>query len=211
MATSRDPHDVAAGVRRTPVQTRSQRTVEAIIESATELLVTEGLEGFNTNAIAARAGVGVSTLYGYFDDKHAVLRRIAEDLEAGRDAVLAERLAGFSAEDDWRRWAAQTIEALVAYRRAYPVGDQIRTAMQTIPEFRAMQQVNDERRAAALAGVLATRAGGASAEQVGAVARVALVANVHVLDWACRSGRVDQAMVAAHTAMLISLLGTVLD
>lgn len=211
MATAPRPPDPGAGVRRTPVQSRAQRTVESIVQAATELLVSDGLEGFTTNAIAARAGVGVSTLYGYFDDKYAVLRRIADDLERGRDEVLAGRLAVFADDDDWRRWAAGTIEALVEYRRVFPVGDQIRTAMQTIAEFRAVQRDNDERRAKALAATLSQRATGVSAAEVGAVARVALVANVHVLDRACRGGDVDQLMVAAHTAMVIALLATVLD
>lgn len=59
--------------RKTPRQTRARITYAAILESATQLLSKTGLDGFNTNAIAERAGTSIGTLYQYFPNKEAVM------------------------------------------------------------------------------------------------------------------------------------------
>lgn len=58
--------------RKTPSQPRAAGTVAAIIEAAAQVLETEGFEGFNTNAIARRAGVSIGSLYQYFPGKDAL-------------------------------------------------------------------------------------------------------------------------------------------
>lgn len=50
--------------------------VEAIVEAATALLEDSGLEGFTTNHVAERAGVGVASVYRYFADKEAIIAEI---------------------------------------------------------------------------------------------------------------------------------------
>lgn len=70
MAISK-PH-AALKPRKSPKQGRSVQTVEAILESAAHILETEGLDGYNTNAIAARAGASVGSVYQYFGSKDAI-------------------------------------------------------------------------------------------------------------------------------------------
>jgi AcrR family transcriptional regulator len=50
--------------------------VNAILEAAARILESDGLQMFNTNAIADRAGVSVGSLYQYFPTKGAVLREL---------------------------------------------------------------------------------------------------------------------------------------
>jgi len=71
--------------RRTPRQARSRATWEAIVEAAAQILERNGPAGFNTNAVAERAGVSIGTLYQYFPDKAAILMAAAE-----REARRAE-------------------------------------------------------------------------------------------------------------------------
>ena len=52
--------------RKVPAQARSQETVTVILEASARILEADGLRGFNTNAIAERAGVSVGSLYQYF-------------------------------------------------------------------------------------------------------------------------------------------------
>ena len=64
--------------RRTPRQARSRATWEAIVEAAAQILERDGPAGFNTNAVAERAGVSIGTLYQYFPNKAAILVAAAE-------------------------------------------------------------------------------------------------------------------------------------
>lgn len=70
--------------RRSPKQARSRATRDAILEAASQILERDGAAGFNTNAVAERAGVGIGTLYQYFPDKTAILLAAAE-----REAAMA--------------------------------------------------------------------------------------------------------------------------
>lgn len=58
--------------RKAPGQPRSAHTVAAILEGAAQVLEERGLAGYTTNAIAARAGVSIGSLYQYFPTKDAV-------------------------------------------------------------------------------------------------------------------------------------------
>jgi AcrR family transcriptional regulator len=58
--------------RKAPRQARSEETVASIVEAAAQVLETEGFEGFNTNAVARRAGVSIGSLYQYFPGKDAL-------------------------------------------------------------------------------------------------------------------------------------------
>ncbi|MHC8407470.1 TetR/AcrR family transcriptional regulator [Pseudomonas sp. TMB3-21] len=59
--------------RKIPQQARAQATIEVILEGATQVLATDHLAGFNTNAIAERAGTSNGTFYQYFPNKEALL------------------------------------------------------------------------------------------------------------------------------------------
>lgn len=59
--------------RKLPSQSRAGHTVAAILEAAAEVLEQAGIGAFNTNLVAARAGVSVGTLYQYFPNKDAIV------------------------------------------------------------------------------------------------------------------------------------------
>jgi AcrR family transcriptional regulator len=79
--------------RKKPTQPRSKQTVAALLEAAAQVLERDGLEGFNTNAVAERAGVSIGSLYQYFPGKDALtlalMRRESERFHA--DAMTALR------------------------------------------------------------------------------------------------------------------------
>lgn len=59
--------------RKLPRQRRAEVTVEAILEAAAQLVAQRGLAGFNTNAVAERAGVSIGSLYQYYPNKDAIM------------------------------------------------------------------------------------------------------------------------------------------
>ncbi|WP_333586344.1 TetR/AcrR family transcriptional regulator [Phenylobacterium sp.] len=65
-------------LRKPPLQDRAQVTVDTILEAAAQLLELRGEVGFNTNAVAERAGVSIGTLYRYFPDKQALMLALAD-------------------------------------------------------------------------------------------------------------------------------------
>src|SRR5580698_7638516 len=76
-------------VRKAPGQARSKETVNVILEAGARILESEGLRGFNTNAISAKAGISVGSLYQYFPNKDAILLGLINRFEAaGHEAIL---------------------------------------------------------------------------------------------------------------------------
>jgi AcrR family transcriptional regulator len=81
---------VVEKARKIPRQPRAQASVDFVLEAAAQVLEATGKAGFNTNAVAERAGVSIGTLYRYFPDKSSVLRALAlRETEAHRQAVMA--------------------------------------------------------------------------------------------------------------------------
>lgn len=77
-------------MRKIPRQSRARDTVDVVLEAAAQLLEASGEAGFNTNAVAERAGVSIGALYRYFPDKQAILRALAlREREAHQRVVVA--------------------------------------------------------------------------------------------------------------------------
>lgn len=87
---------------RKPQQERSKATVAAIVEAGLKVLAEEGPEATTTRRIAEAAGIGVGSIYEYFDNREAI------------HAAMGERLAGD---------AAAAIRALIPTLVRIPVRD----------------------------------------------------------------------------------------
>jgi AcrR family transcriptional regulator len=94
---SRMPIPAAPGPRKRPVQSRSQATVDAIIDAAARILVRDGYGAFTTNRVAATAGVSVGSLYQYFPTKEAIVAALIErraEADVERVSKLLDELRG---------------------------------------------------------------------------------------------------------------------
>lgn len=74
-------------LRKLPRQKRSEAMVDSILEAAARIIEGEGLDRLNTNAIAAKAGASVGSLYQYFPSKDAIL---AELIRRDHQELLAQ-------------------------------------------------------------------------------------------------------------------------
>ncbi|HEU0197551.1 MAG TPA: TetR/AcrR family transcriptional regulator [Nevskiaceae bacterium] len=80
--------------RKKPVQPRAVETYAWILEAAAQILERHGINAFNTNLVAERAGVSIGSLYQYFPGKDALVialmrrekERFGEDAAAALDA-----------------------------------------------------------------------------------------------------------------------------
>lgn len=119
--------------RKSPRQKRSEQMVADMLEAAAQVLERHGMEGFTTNAVAQRAGVGIGSLYQYFPSKAALvaalMRREEEAFHAAaaKGRAMAKGVEGLSA----------VILACVEQQLARPELARLLDVQQTRPELKA--------------------------------------------------------------------------
>jgi AcrR family transcriptional regulator len=87
--------DATLSPRKRPRQERARATVDAILDAATELLVSVGYDKSSTNKIAQRAGVSVGSLYQYFPNKESIVIALLERHTDQMLGLLEESVAEF--------------------------------------------------------------------------------------------------------------------
>lgn len=141
MAAKRNP-------RRKPLQARAKASVDAILQAAAQILEKGGGAKFDTNRIAAKAGVSIGTLYQYFSGKQAILVALAER-EMG---ALRAKSSSRAREDAVRSTIHDLIwafEGKAALRRAVvkahidaapprKLGEEIEAASALFPNWKAL-------------------------------------------------------------------------
>lgn len=136
-----------------PVQERSRKKIDAILDATAQLLERYGIEAVSTSAIAEAAGIPVATVYHYFENRLAVFAALAERTISGVDDQLESMLGtlGESAEPpDWRALLALLY---TAYQEA-PGYTQVLRALKAEPALQSLVQESNLRIAQVLAGVL---------------------------------------------------------
>ncbi len=88
-------------LRRKPVQQRSAKRVEKMLDACAELLDEIGYDALTTTLIAKRAEVAVGSLYQFFPDKRAVVQALTQrNLEQFMQSVQ-ERMGTVDPEHWW--------------------------------------------------------------------------------------------------------------
>ena len=106
--------------RRSPLQARSNRTVEEILDAASSLLGRVPFEQITTSRIAEQAGISVGALYRFYSDKQEIFDAIAvREL----DAFRAEIERAFSARQlifSPRKSLGRVLDAYVDFLESRP-------------------------------------------------------------------------------------------
>jgi AcrR family transcriptional regulator len=106
--------------RRTPLQPRSRERVQNILDVASDLILSEGIESVTTSAVAKGSGISVGALYQYFADRDAIISRLLEDHLEGLDAKLVDAFGQLKTVSI-RAIVEKTIDTHVEYYRDNPV------------------------------------------------------------------------------------------
>lgn len=111
--------DAMIELRKQPRQDRSRAKVDGILAAAADLCSGRGLDALTTNAVAARAGVSIGSLYQYFPGKAALLAAL---IRAERANLLeaVERIVSSDAAQSLTHLVDELIEATVAHYLARP-------------------------------------------------------------------------------------------
>jgi AcrR family transcriptional regulator len=105
---------------RIPVQKRGRERVEKILAAAIELICENGSDAFKMSDIVDRTGISFGSLYQYFPDKAAIIRRLAEHYNSlGRDCVTNE-LRGVASFADLDAALARIIDGYFDTYREFP-------------------------------------------------------------------------------------------
>lgn len=107
-------------LRKSPTQERSRATVDAIMQSATYILNEAGWSGLNTNAIAERAGVNISSLYQYFPNKQAVIAELQRRHATFIDEELQHATQSISKQPTLRAALKVIVEMVIREHRISP-------------------------------------------------------------------------------------------
>jgi AcrR family transcriptional regulator len=118
-------------IGRMPVQKRGRERVEKILAAATELIAESGSDALKMSDIVERAGVSFGSLYQYFPDKAAIIRRLAEHYNLlGRECV-ANELEGVNSFVALDEALVRIVDGYFDMYRDYPVMRDIWYATQT--------------------------------------------------------------------------------
>lgn len=108
-----------AARRREPVQLRSRRRIETILDVTAALVDELGPGEVTTTVIAERAGISVGSIYAYFEDRSAIFNAIVER-SILKHEPLVERIRRESRSTDWFAIAGDVIDAIVELYRREP-------------------------------------------------------------------------------------------
>jgi AcrR family transcriptional regulator len=122
---------------RRPQQQRSQKTYDALLDAAAELLEEVGIERISSNLVCERAGMTPPAFYRYFDDKYALLAALVDRLMDGQEALFARWLEGTRGVDidTLARMTAELASAAAGLRNDQPGAIWILRALRAVPRL----------------------------------------------------------------------------
>jgi len=174
-------------LRRQPRQARRQERVRRILEAAEALFLAGGVGSTTTNAIAARAGVPIGSLYQFFPDKAAILRSLAHGYGQGLHEELAAFDRGEGKELPLEAYIAAIVELTDRFFRDHPGYPAIFMDVQAATaDLLAIEEEADARLIAVWSGTLVARAAAEGAdldEEDGHLIAMVLVKTIGNLLW----------------------------
>jgi AcrR family transcriptional regulator len=112
-------------LRKQPVQQRSAKRVEQMLEACAALIDELGYDGVTTTLIAERAGVAVGSLYQFFPDKRAVVQALTKRHLDHFTNEIEERLDWANLEH-WWEGVDKIIDIYVGMYREIPGFSRVR-------------------------------------------------------------------------------------
>jgi AcrR family transcriptional regulator len=147
--------DPASSLRREPSQRRSRERVERILAVATELIAAQGSDALRMAEVAAKAGISIGSLYQYFPDKAAIIRTLAERINAEGRACIEEGLRDVRDAAGLRDAFGRLIDTYYGLFLAEPVMRDIWSGLQADKGLREIDLEDSRINGRVLAGVLA--------------------------------------------------------
>jgi len=111
-AMAKPAMDKAKGLRKVPLQARSQARVANILKAASVLLGEIGYDGLSTNLIAERAQVPVGSIYQFFEGKDDIVAALVEQFQDRITRLASEELDAATARQDHEAFIARLVDGI---------------------------------------------------------------------------------------------------
>lgn len=154
-ASPANPADPAGPLRREPSQRRSRERVERILAVATGLIAAQGSDALRMAEVAAKAGISIGSLYQYFPDKAAIIRTLAERINAEGRACIEDGLRGVRDAAGLRDAFGRLVDTYYGLFLAEPVMRDIWSGLQADKGLREIDLEDSRINGRVLAEVLA--------------------------------------------------------
>jgi AcrR family transcriptional regulator len=146
----------SVSLRKQPVQQRSAKRVELMLEACARLIDELGYDGVTTTLIAERAGVAVGSLYQFFPDKRAVVQALTKRHLEHFTAEIDRRL-DWKHLEHWWDGVDEIIDIYVEMYRTLPGFSRVRFGDVIDLRFIEDERDNNTVIAEKLAGLIATK------------------------------------------------------
>ncbi|MET3496683.1 TetR/AcrR family transcriptional regulator [Variovorax boronicumulans] len=160
----------APSARKSPMQERSKARVERILEAAGELIVRGGSDQLKMSEVAASAGISIGSLYQYFPEKAALIRMLAERINAQSRECIREGLKDVSDLASLKTSFAALVDTYYAIVSEHPVMRDIWSGMQADRQLLALQVAESRACGQMLAEAMHKVHGRAQARRIGQTA-----------------------------------------
>ncbi|MDQ3031577.1 MAG: TetR/AcrR family transcriptional regulator [Myxococcota bacterium] len=139
-APAAPPERTDAGERRVPVQARSRKRYDAILDAAAEVFAEGGFEVATVEAIAERAATSIGSVYQFFPNKVALFDAVAERcLVRSREAF--DRL--FDAVPESTPWPVLIDAAVDAFAALHASDPAFRATVVNVAQYPLYQERDD--------------------------------------------------------------------
>jgi AcrR family transcriptional regulator len=179
--------------------------MQRILKVSAELLEEVGIDGFNTNLLAERAGLGTRAIYRYFPNKFAILVAMAQDLRASERAWIGN-LREPASGGDWREAVARAIDGHFEAASRQPGYAALRAAAFAIPELRELDSLENSELGQDLAAGLTTLGVILDPGRMRALCRTIMESSNRMLDIALQSPRDEAGLLVRELKLMITSL-----
>ncbi len=109
-----------AASRRTPLQDRSRRRVEQILDAAAQVFAERGYDGATTEEIARLAGTSIGSVYQFFPNKLAIFNAMALRYVERAQALFDTFMTAAAMNEPWDKLLGGAIDAFAALNATEP-------------------------------------------------------------------------------------------
>jgi AcrR family transcriptional regulator len=173
------------GLRRAPQQARSRARVRRLLETADQIVATEGFGALTVRRLADAADVRIGTIYQFFPDKDALVDALARRYIAMFDTMI-EELVAQAERERWDDVVGTMIDAAVALYRSHPGYVAIWTGRHLSPALQQADDANNNAIASGLRRILVLQHGLADDDMLARACQVAVQTTDALLQLAFR-------------------------